>query len=171
MEDRLLVVSFCAARLPRGSAERKHKTCIPEQTVSKHRAERTRGRTGTKKAREGGARGRAGRRARKTKAMSPSLSGTVLKKRWKLGALVGKGGCAEVYEAIDTGDSESAGAGPFVAKVARMAVGLPPAIKKGKKRKKTEQEKLADMIYYEYMLYNGFLLNHGGVAKVRTDGK
>lgn len=102
------------------------------------------------------------------KAMPPSLSGTVLKKKWTLGALVGKGGCAEVYEAIGTGDAERAGAGPFVAKVAPLAVGLPPAMSKGKKRKKTEQEKHADMIYYEYTLYKGFLADHGGVAEVRT---
>lgn len=107
-------------------------------------------------------------RQKQTRAMPPSLSGTVLKKRWKLGALVGKGGCAEVYEAIATGGAESAGAGPFVAKVAPLAVGLPPAISKGKKRKKTEQEKHADMIYYEYTLYKGFLADHGGVAEVRT---
>lgn len=101
--------------------------------------------------------------------MPPSLSGTVLKKKWKLGDFVGKGGCAEVYEAIGTGDAESAGgAGPFVAKVAPLAVGLPPAISKGKKRKKTEQEKHADMIYYEYTLYKGFLADHGGVAEVRA---
>ena len=100
--------------------------------------------------------------------MPPSLSGTVLRKKWKLGALVGTGGCAEVYEAIGTGDAESAGAGPFVAKVAPLAVGLPPAMSKGKKRKKTEQEKHADMIYYEYTLYKGFLADHGGVAEVGT---
>lgn len=101
--------------------------------------------------------------------MPPSLSGKVLNKKWKLGALVGKGGCAEVYEAIDARASESAGAGPFVAKVAPLAVGLPPAISKGKKRKKTEQEKHADMIYYEYTLYKGFLLQHEGVVEVNYD--
>lgn len=81
---------------------------------------------------------------------------------------MGKGGCAEVYEAISTGGGAESAGGPFVAKVAPLAVGLPPAISKGKKRKKTEQEKHADMIYYEYTLYQGFLADHGGVAKVRT---
>lgn len=102
-----------------------------------------------------------------------------MKKKWKLGALVGKGGCAEVYEAIDVRASESAGAaagsaaaaggggGPFVAKIAPLPVGLPPAIHKGKKRKKTDQEKHADMIYYEYTLYQGFLAGHDGVVEVQ----
>lgn len=106
------------------------------------------------------------RRGRKQRAMPPSLTGIVLKNKWILGAKVGQGGCAEVYEAVSTGSSESAG-GPYVAKVAPLAVGLPPAINKGKKRKKTEQEKHADMIYYEYTLYNGFLREHGGVPEVR----
>ncbi len=115
----------------------------------------------------GGERRVAAPKAKSIMNMPPSLSGKVLKKKWKLGALVGKGGCAEVYEAIDTrAASESAGAGPFVAKVAPLAVGLPPAMSKGKKRKKTEQEKHADMIYYEYTLYKGFLLQHEGVVEV-----
>lgn len=98
--------------------------------------------------------------------MPPSLSGTVLKKKWRLGALVGTGGCAEVYEATDI-KGEGAGAGQLVAKIAPLPVGLPPAMSKGKKRKKTDQEKHADMIYYEYTLYKGFLLKHGGVVEVR----
>lgn len=113
------------------------------------------------------------RRSSPEKAMASSLSGTVLKKKWKLGALVGKGGCAVVYEAIDVRASKSAGAGsaaatggPFVAKIAPLPVGLPPAMRKGKKRKKTEQEKHADMIYYEDQLYKGFLADHDGVVEV-----
>lgn len=107
---------------------------------------------------------------RTKKDMPSSLSGTVLKKKWKLGALVGKGGCAEVYEAIDVRGSDGAGtaSGPFVAKIAPLPVGLPPSMSKGKKRKKTEQEKHADMIYYEYTLYKGFLLDHEGVVEVRV---
>lgn len=102
----------------------------------------------------------------KANNMPPPLSGTVLKKKWKLGALVGTGGCAEVYEATDVA-RESAGARPLVAKIAPLPVGLPPAMNKGKKRKKTDQEKHADMIYYEYTLYKGFLLGHDGVVEVR----
>lgn len=98
--------------------------------------------------------------------MPPSLSGTVLKKKWKLGALVGTGGCAEVYEASHIQGSGGTETGQFVAKIAPLAVGLPPAMSKGKKRKKTDQEKHADMIYYEYTLYKGFLLEHGGVVQV-----
>ena len=98
--------------------------------------------------------------------MPPSLSGTVLKKKWRLGDLVGTGGCAEVYEATDV-KGEGEGAGQLVAKIAPLPVGLPPAMSKGKKRKKTDQEKHADMIYYEYTLYKGFLLKHGGVVEVR----
>lgn len=98
--------------------------------------------------------------------MPPSRSGTVLKKKWKLGALVGTGGCAEVYEATDL-RGESAGGRQLVAKIAPLPVGLPPAMSKGKKRKKTDQEKHADMIYYEYTLYKGFLLDHKGVVEVR----
>lgn len=116
----------------------------------------------------------AGRVRQSKKPMPSSLTGTVLKKKWKLGALVGKGGCAEVYEAIDVRASESAGSaaaggGPFVAKIAPLPVGLPPTIHKGKKRKKTDQEKHADMIYYEYTLYQGFLAGHGGVVQVKID--
>ena len=98
--------------------------------------------------------------------MPSSLSGTVLKKKWRLGALVGTGRCAEVYEATDI-KGEGAGAGQLVAKFAPLPVGLPPAMSKGKTRKKTDQEKHADMIYYEYTLYKGFLLKHGGVVEVR----
>lgn len=98
--------------------------------------------------------------------MPPSLSGTVLKKKWRLGGLVGSGGCAEVYEVTDlrTGSGEGEA---LVAKVAALPVGLPPAMSKGKKRKKTDKEKHADMLYYEYTLYNGYLRSHGGVPKVR----
>ncbi|CAM9371404.1 unnamed protein product [Ectocarpus sp. 13 AM-2016] len=103
--------------------------------------------------------------------MTPSLIGAVLKKKWKLGALVGSGGCAEVYEAVDA-RAKSAGAsdGPFVAKIAPLPVGLPPAMSNGRKRKKTEEEKHADMIYYEYTLYKGFLAEHGGVVEIPPGG-
>lgn len=98
--------------------------------------------------------------------MPPSLSGKVLKKKWKIGALVGTGGCAQVYEVADV-RAESAGEAQLVAKIAPLPVGLPPAMSKGKKRKKTDEEKHADMIYYEYTLYKGFLLDHGGVVEVQ----
>lgn len=95
--------------------------------------------------------------------MPPSLSGIELKKKWKLGRLIGSGGCAEVYEVVDL---RSSGGEELVAKVAPLPAGLPPAMKKGKKRKKTDQEKHADMLYYEYTLYNGYLREHGRVPKV-----
>lgn len=100
-------------------------------------------------------------------AMPSSLSGTVLKKKWNVGAFVGRGGCAEVYEASHVQPASGTGQ-HLVVKIAPLPVGLPPAISKGKKRKKTDQEKHADMIYYEYTLYKGFLLDHGGVVEVRS---
>lgn len=100
--------------------------------------------------------------------MPPSLSEKVLNNKWKLGSLIGRGGCAEVYEVTDI-RSQGGGREPpqrLVAKIAPLPSGLPPAMKKGKKRKKTDQEKHADMIYYEYTLYKGFLLGHDGVVEV-----
>lgn len=95
--------------------------------------------------------------------MPPSLSGTELKKKWRLGRLLGSGGCAQVFEVADL---RGVGGEELVAKVAPLPSGLPPAMSKGKKRKKTDQEKHADMLYYEYTLYNGYLREHGGVPKV-----
>lgn len=68
--------------------------------------------------------------------------------------------------ACDSCEAGAAEVQKLVAKVAPLPSGLPPAISKGKKRKKTDEEKHADMLYYEYTLYNGFLRGHGGVPQV-----
>ncbi|CAM9676686.1 unnamed protein product, partial [Ectocarpus sp. 8 AP-2014] len=100
--------------------------------------------------------------------MASSLTGTVLNKKWKLGNLVGSGGCAEVYEAEATGSRGGSADGPFVAKIAPVPVGLPPAAKKGRYayKPKTEEEKHADMIHYEHVLYTASLAKLGGVVEI-----
>lgn len=98
-----------------------------------------------------------------TESMSSSLSGIELKRRWRLGNKIGSGGCAEVYQVTDLRGADGE---ELVAKVAPLPEGLPPAMSKGKKRKKTDKEKHADMLYYEYTLYNGYLRAHKGVPKV-----
>lgn len=92
-----------------------------------------------------------------------SLQGKTLD-RWRLGALVGKGACAYVYEATDV---RGEAGGPFVAKVVPVPQGLPPRINRaGRKRKLTAQERDVNMISHEYTLYQGWLQRHGGVVKV-----
>lgn len=105
-----------------------------------------------------------GRNSGKLNMSSPSLKGKILGNRWKLGALLGKGACADVYEATHVrGGEEEA----FAAKVVPVPQGLPPRMNKaGKKRSFTEQERDVNMIYYEHTLYHGWLRDHGGVAKV-----
>ncbi|CAM9396819.1 unnamed protein product, partial [Discosporangium mesarthrocarpum] len=96
--------------------------------------------------------------------------GNVLRGRWRLDEFIGSGACAKVYGVTDLKASSNGDKESWVAKVCEVPQGLPPAIAKGKKRKKTEGEKNADMLYYEYTLYNGFLRPHGGVAKVPPGG-
>lgn len=102
-----------------------------------------------------------------------SLAGKVLRKRWELGAMVGRGACSDVYEVTDIrGEGRSGGeAQAYVAKIAPLPPVAPRRTKAGKGSKLTKKEEKAmrtnaDMIYYEYMLYQGFLRGHGGIAEV-----
>ncbi|CAM9920680.1 unnamed protein product, partial [Choristocarpus tenellus] len=97
--------------------------------------------------------------------------GKILKGRWRLGEMIGRGACAKVYSVTDLkAGSSSLKSEPLVAKVCEVPQGLPPSMARGKKRKKTDAEKNADMLYYEYTLYNGFLRPHEGVPKVPAGG-
>lgn len=101
---------------------------------------------------------------------SPSLTGTVLNSKWRLGALVGAGACADVYEAMDVSAGATAESGKFVAKICPLPVDLPP---RPQWRRKEEKRK-ADTLYHEHMLYRGFLLprlrNLGCVVEVSAHG-
>lgn len=101
-----------------------------------------------------------------------TMSGKVLKNRWKLGALVGRGACSDVYEATDIRGSRGSGgdAGEYVAKISP----LPPVdalqTNAGGKRLTKKEEKAmrtnADLIHLEFILYQGYLRGHEGVAGV-----
>ncbi|CAM9791210.1 unnamed protein product [Ectocarpus fasciculatus] len=101
---------------------------------------------------------------------SPSLTGTVLNSKWRLGALVGAGACADVYEAMDASAGATAESGKFVAKICPLPVDLPPR----PQWKRKEEKKKADTLYHEHMLYRGFLLprlrNLGCVVEIPIDG-
>ena len=80
-------------------------------------------------------------------------SNSILSGRWKLGSVVGAGACGKVYNATlvaKTGGSQVNPDYEVVAKVIPMGVG------KGKQRK--EQERLANTLNYEYMMYTGVLI-------------
>lgn len=85
---------------------------------------------------------------------SPSLTGKVLKNKWRLGALVGEGACADVYEATDISAGAVTGPGQFVAKIAPLPVDLP-----SRPKRQIKEEKLnADLLFKERTFYQGYLL-------------
>ena len=70
-------------------------------------------------------------------------------KRWQVGRLLGSGACGSVHELIPpTGSSSSKNSYPdYAIKIAPLPKSL--ANKSGKKRKKTDAERNADLILYE----------------------
>lgn len=84
---------------------------------------------------------------------SSSLTGKVLKSKWRLGALIGTGACADVYEASDVSLGATTEAGMFVAKVAPVPVDLPPRPSQALLEKKRN----ADLLHWEHTLYQGYL--------------
>lgn len=95
-----------------------------------------------------------------------SLEGTFIdaSKKWKLGAQLGSGACGTVYELHrHRGSSSSSNTSPkttnqkdsskhpsFVIKIATLPSSLTST---SKKRKKTAQEKNADLLFHEHILY------------------
>lgn len=83
----------------------------------------------------------------------PSLTDRVLNNKWRLGALVGAGACADVYEATDVSSEATAEPGRFVAKIAQ----LPGDLSTRSGRELAAEERNADMLHYEKDLYWGHL--------------
>ncbi|CAM9334145.1 unnamed protein product [Chrysoparadoxa australica] len=80
------------------------------------------------------------------------MEGKVLKGKWEVGSFIGEGACAQVYEVKDVKGAVKP-AIPLVIKICPL-----PAAASGKKRKKTPQQAAADTLYYENMVYQGYLL-------------
>lgn len=72
---------------------------------------------------------------------SPSLTGTVLRGKWRLGALLGTGACADVYEATDVSAGAASESGGFVAKVTPL----------------TSSKDVINTIYWENTLHQAHL--------------
>lgn len=101
---------------------------------------------------------------------STSLTGKVLNNKWKLGALVGTGACADVYEATDVSAGAVAESGRFVAKVAPVPVDLPARPSQAL----LEIKGNANLLYWEYTLYQGYLRplrELGCVVEVSVHGR
>lgn len=78
-------------------------------------------------------------------------SGTVLGGRWRLGTVIGEGACGKVYSVNSTLVANPSEGYDMVIKV--IPTGVP-----GKPKLSKIQERVANTLNYEYMLYTGLLL-------------
>lgn len=77
------------------------------------------------------------------------LTGAVLNSKYQLGAALGEGACGAVYEVLKVKSGKST-LTPFAAKVAVLPTS---AASSNKKRKKTAEERNADLLSHEHVLY------------------
>lgn len=70
---------------------------------------------------------------------------SIIQNRWKLGKLLGEGACAKVYAASCVDQKQKAVDYEVVIKVIPLGTGKSKAAK--------EQERIANTLNYEYMLY------------------
>ncbi len=84
--------------------------------------------------------------------------GTVLNNSWRIESFLGEGACAKVYVVNPTGKSINYN---VVAKVIPTGNGT-------KSKKDKEQEKLANTLYYEYVLLTGLLAEFPYRAELPT---
>jgi hypothetical protein len=68
-------------------------------------------------------------------------------KPWKIGRLLGSGACGSVHELHPPSNSKSTSANHYAVKIAHLPV---KKATNGKKRKKTAEERNADLILHEY---------------------
>lgn len=102
----------------------------------------------------------------KTKSSSSSSTGsgptgTLIgppAKAWRVGRELGRGACGSVHEiARDASASSSSGKSGFVVKIAALPPAASATAARSKKRKKTPQERNADLLYQENVYYRNVL--------------
>jgi len=82
---------------------------------------------------------------------------------WRVGQELGRGACGSVHEIARDGGAAAASAGSsqsngrFVVKIAPLPVTATAANKTARKRKKTPQERNADLLYQENVYYRNVL--------------
>lgn len=70
-------------------------------------------------------------------------------KPWQIGRLLGSGACGSVHELVAPAGSKSTTIS-YAVKIVPLPKSMATANKAGKKRKKTEEERNADLILHEY---------------------
>jgi len=91
-----------------------------------------------------------------------SREGLVLKGKWTLTSLIGKGACAEVWSVICSDKGVQAEGSGWVAKICAAPEQISAADRK-KKRKASEAEKAATTLSWEDQLYKNILRDHPSV--------
>ncbi|RLN63730.1 hypothetical protein BBJ29_008254 [Phytophthora kernoviae] len=89
------------------------------------------------------------------------MEGTTLK-TWVLGKKLGSGACSDVYAVEPVRPLGSDNRHRYVMKLSPLPQ-LPPAKLKNKKRKKTPEERNADALYAEHLLYKNYLRDQPGI--------
>lgn len=80
-----------------------------------------------------------------------NLSGLSIAPCWTVGKLLGTGACSEGVYSISSSSRDEK---KWCVKFSRTSPAGAPGGKK-RKKKKTEQERMADLIFYEYQIYSG----------------
>ncbi|KAG7397291.1 Serine/threonine-protein kinase vrk1 [Phytophthora boehmeriae] len=92
------------------------------------------------------------------------MEGTTLK-TWVLGKKLGSGACSDVYAVEPVRPLGSDSRHHYVMKLSPLPQ-LPPAKLKNKKRKKTPEERNADALYAEHLLYKNYLHGQPGIPYI-----
>ena len=94
----------------------------------------------------------------------PIPAGTVLKK-WKIGEKLGSGACSDVYAVTPLQPDPKLNCTSYAMKISPLP---PPASSAAsrKKKKKTNEERNADALYAEQLLYSSAQLYHKGIPQI-----